>query len=105
MATSDIASLNTKLPADEKAQFVETAEALGMTPSAAIRIFVSKFNEYQGFPFSVRRGIPISDEERRDTMLLNKAIDDGVAKTYNSFGEILTEIDEEIANENVASHA
>ena len=105
MTTSDTASLNTKLPADEKAQFVETAEALGMTPSAAIRIFVSKFNECQGFPFSVRRGIPMSDEERRDTELLNKAIDEGTAKTYNSFREILAEIDEEIASENAASHA
>jgi len=105
MAKSGTASLNTKLPADEKARFVETAEALGMTPSAAIRIFVSKFNEYQGFPFSVKRGIPISDEERRDTALLNNAIDQGTAKTYSSLGEILTEIDEEIASENAASHA
>ena len=105
MASSDTASLNTKLPADEKAQFVTTAEALGMTPSAAIRIFVSTFNEYQGFPFPVRKGITISEEERRDTALLNKAIDEGTAKTYSSFSEILAEIDEEIASENAASHA
>ena len=105
MTASDTSSLNTKLPSEEKAQFVKTAEALGMTPSAVIRVFVSRFNEYQGFPFPVRKEIPLSDEERLDTALLNNAIDNGTAKTYSSFGEILTEIDEEIASENAASHA
>jgi DNA-damage-inducible protein J len=105
MSMSDTASLNTKLRVEEKDQFVETAEALGMTPSAAIRIFVRKFNEYRGFPFAVRREIPMSDEERRDIALLDKAIDEGTATIYDSFSELIAEVDEEIANENVAVHA
>jgi DNA-damage-inducible protein J len=105
MSVSETASLNTKLPAEEKELFAETAEALGMTPSAAIRIFVRKFNEYQGFPFAVRKGFPMSDDERREILLLDKAIDEGVAKTYNSFSELLKEIDEEIATENTVIHA
>lgn len=44
-----------KLDPHEKALFAENAEALGLTPSAAIKIFIKRFNEYQGFPFEVRR--------------------------------------------------
>jgi DNA-damage-inducible protein J len=105
MSVSETASLNTKLPTEEKELFAETAEALGMTPSAAIRIFVRKFNEYQGFPFAVRKGFPMSDDERREVLLLDRAIDEGTAKTYNSFSELLEEIDEEIAAENMVVHA
>jgi DNA-damage-inducible protein J len=105
MGISDTTSLNTKLRVEEKEQFVETAEALGMTPSAAIRIFVRKFNEYQGFPFAVRRETPMSDEERRDIALLDKAIDEGTATIYDSFSELIAEIDEELASETVTTHA
>jgi antitoxin component of RelBE/YafQ-DinJ toxin-antitoxin module len=76
-----------------------------MTPSAAIRIFVRKFNEYQGFPFAVRRGFPMSTEERYEIALLDEAIDAGTAKTYSSFSEIIDEIEEEIASENMAADA
>jgi DNA-damage-inducible protein J len=105
MSATDTASLNTKLPAEEKELFTETAEALGMTPSAAIRVFVRKFNEYQGFPFAVRKGFPMSAEERHEIALLDRALDAGTAKTYGSFSEILAEIEEEIANENMATNA
>lgn len=54
MATAS-ASLNTKLDLDEKREFTRNAEALGISPSAAIKIFVRKFNECGGFPFEVRR--------------------------------------------------
>ncbi len=48
-------SLNTKISATEKKAFVETAQAIGMTPSAAIKAFVHKFCEYGGMPFELRR--------------------------------------------------
>jgi addiction module RelB/DinJ family antitoxin len=105
MSTTDTASLNTKLPADEKELFAETAESLGMTPSAVIRVFVRKFNEYQGFPFAVRRTIPMSEAERREIEMLDKAIDAGTAKTFGSFSEILAEVDAEIALENKTAYA
>jgi antitoxin component of RelBE/YafQ-DinJ toxin-antitoxin module len=105
MSASKTASLNTKLPAEERKLFNETAEALGMTPSAAVRVFVRKFNECQGFPFAVRKGFPMSDDERREIAMLDKAIDEGTAKTYHSFSEVLKEIDEEIANEDTLTHA
>ncbi len=48
-------SLNTKISAEEKKAFVETAQAIGMSPSAAIKAFVHKFCEYGGMPFELRR--------------------------------------------------
>ena len=48
------ASLNTKIDPREKKEFVEIAESLGMSPSAAVRIFVRMFNSCKGFPFDVR---------------------------------------------------
>ncbi len=48
-------SLNTKISAAEKKAFIETAHAIGMTPSAAIKAFVHKFCEYGGMPFELRR--------------------------------------------------
>jgi addiction module RelB/DinJ family antitoxin len=105
MGTTDTASLNTKLPADEKQLFTETAESLGMTPSAVIRVFVRKFNEYQGFPFALRKTIPMSEAERTEIEMLDKAIDTGTAKTYGSFSELLAEVDAEISEENKLAHA
>lgn len=56
MATAT-ASLNTKISLEEKEEFQRNTEALGLTPSAAIKIFVHMFNEYGGFPFELRRPI------------------------------------------------
>ena len=53
-------SLNSQLSAEEKDAFVRNPAALGLTPSAAIKVFVHMFNECGGFPFEVRR--QVSDE-------------------------------------------
>ena len=105
MGATETASLNTKLPVEEKRLFMETVEALGMTPSAAVRVFVRKFNDCQGFPFPVMRSYPMSLEERLEIAQLDKAIDEGSARIYSSFSEILAEIDDEIANEQQVIHA
>ena len=49
-----MASLNTKIDPEEKRQFIENTAALGMTPSAAVKVFVRMFNACKGFPFAVR---------------------------------------------------
>jgi DNA-damage-inducible protein J len=91
------ASLNTKIDPKEKELFVQTAEALGLSPSSAIRVFVRTFNEWGGFPFPVHRSYPMSAEERQSIADLNRQIADGTAKRYGSFAEILAEVDAEIA--------
>ena len=49
-----ITSLNTKISLTDKELFVKTTESLGLTPSGAIKIFVSMCNQSGGFPFEGR---------------------------------------------------
>lgn len=53
--TEALASLSIKLTASEKQRFCETAQAIGLTPSDAIRAFVHKFCECGGMPFELSR--------------------------------------------------
>ena len=48
------ATLNSRIGAEDKEIFIYTTEALGLTPSCAINVFVKRFNECGGFPFDVR---------------------------------------------------
>jgi DNA-damage-inducible protein J len=51
MATRAMKSISAKLRPDEKQTFIETCKSIGTSPSNAIRMFVSAFNERGGFPF------------------------------------------------------
>jgi len=46
--------LGSRVDQDEARIFSETARKLGTTPADAVKIFVSAFNQYGGFPFDVR---------------------------------------------------
>ena len=56
MTAEAVATINTKVSALDKALFVQISENLGLTPSAALKVFVRKFNECGGFPFQVVSG-------------------------------------------------
>lgn len=52
---SATATLNARVDVADKERFAATASALGISPSAAVNVFVRKFNEVGGgFPFDVR---------------------------------------------------
>lgn len=52
MATTTVtAPLSTKVTDAEKHRFVEICDAIGTSPSNALRMFVSAFNRRGGFPF------------------------------------------------------
>ena len=42
-------TLNTKLTPDEKQKFVETAEALGLSSSSALKVLIRTFNKVGDF--------------------------------------------------------
>jgi len=44
-------AITSKLKPEEKREFIRVSDHIGTTPSNAIRIFVSAFNKYGGFPF------------------------------------------------------
>lgn len=78
------ASLHVKLSPDEKREFVEIAESLGMSPSAAVRVFVRKFNACKGFPFDVCQQPSI---DFSSTSILHAKMVDGKAVAPSSWRE------------------
>jgi DNA-damage-inducible protein J len=44
----------TRVADDQAELFKETTKQLGTTPADALRMFVSAFNDYRGFPYEVR---------------------------------------------------
>ena len=66
MATA-LEPLGTRVTAADREEFRRTCEAVGTTPSGALRIFVTCFNNYGGFPFPVRsarqQAEPFANEE------------------------------------------
>ena len=78
--TESLVSLNTKISAEEKRRFVETAKAVGLTPSAAIRAFVLKFCECGEMPFELRKEPRIN---LCHTDLVKARVQDGVVIVPN----------------------
>jgi DNA-damage-inducible protein J len=93
------ATINAKVEPTEKAAFIATAESLGLSPSSAIKVFARAFIDQGGFPFEVRRPVRLSSEGEASYLELMADIKAGTAKSYSDFGEILAEIDAEIAEE------
>lgn len=80
--TESLVSLNVKISAEEKRRFVETAKAVGLTPSAAIKAFVHKFCEYGGMPFELRKEPRINFNHPN---LVKAKVKDGVVIVPNSW--------------------
>lgn len=51
----------TRVDDEQAALFKETTRRLGTTPADALRMFISAFNDYRGFPYEVR--LPREDAE------------------------------------------
>ena len=54
--------ITAKLRPDEKQEFLRIADAIGTTPSNAIRMFVSAFNKRGGFPFDPANPCGLNNE-------------------------------------------
>ena len=67
---------------------------LGFDTPTAIRIFLNQAIRREGMPFEVAK--PTPNAKTLTTLLNNMEL---VPKTYNSFREILEEVDAEIAEE------
>lgn len=61
MATAT-AQLGNRVDAELKRQFDKTAEDIGMTPTAALTVFMKRFVSDGGFPFAVRRPVPTEEQ-------------------------------------------
>ena len=50
-----VVQLATRVDDDQAEEFRETTKKLGLSTADALRMFVSSFNEYQGFPYQFDR--------------------------------------------------
>ena len=95
------AIINAKVDQAEKDSFVATAEALGLSASSALRVFVKKFNEHGGFPFDVRQEPSVwappelTFSSFDDPRLIQKLID-SVDKTDEKDFETLEQFEEKL---------
>lgn len=61
MATATV-PLGNRVDAHLKSRFDETAADLGLTPTAALTVFMKRFVDDGGFPFDVRKPTPSKSE-------------------------------------------
>lgn len=54
--------LGNRVDVNLKREFDSTAEDLGLTPTAAITVFMKRFVQDRGFPFDVRKPTPNRSE-------------------------------------------
>lgn len=62
MSTTATVPLGSRVDANLKREFDTTAEELGLTPTAALTVFMKRFVADGGFPFEVRKRVPTQSE-------------------------------------------
>ena len=65
---SATATLNARVDVADKERFAATASALGISPSAAVNVFVRKFNEVGGGFASEAEACDFADAAARDVI-------------------------------------
>lgn len=92
-ATAVMEPISSKLRHDEKKTFLETCEAIGTTPSNAIRMFVSAFNRRGGFPFDSANPYGFS----ADTLQAMEDAAEGrnLSGPFHGVDELMTALEEE----------
>lgn len=66
-------SMNLKFSPEVKAEFDSIAKRLGLTPTAAVNIFIRQFIDHRGFPFAVRLA---DNKEQRFAQAMDRRFDE-----------------------------
>lgn len=90
MAATATATLNLKLPPEEKESFIEACAALGTTPSNAVRMFVSAFNRQGGFPFDLSN--PYGYNQETVQAIEDTAARRNLSRPFSTVDEMFDEI-------------
>lgn len=85
-------SISAKVKPEEKTQFVEVCDAIGTSPSNAIRMFIAAFNRRGGFPFDPANPYGFNQETLQ-------AMDDAVtghnvSETFHSMDALVASLEE-----------
>lgn len=92
MATTTMVPISSKLRSDEKETFLSTCDAIGTSPSNAIRMFVSAFNKRGGFPFDPANPYGFSPET---LAAMDDAIEGRVIGPFDSVDDMFASLDED----------
>ena len=87
-------NMNIRMDKEVKEQAQRIFAELGMDMTTAVNVFLRQAIRYNGFPFDVRFEVP-NEETRKAIEEVQRLKADPHKKTYNSFSEILGELDDE----------
>lgn len=87
-------NMNIRMDKEIKEQAQMIFSELGMDMTTAVNVFLRQAIRYRGFPFDVRFEVP-NEETRMAIEEVQRLKADPHKKTYNSFSEILGELDDE----------
>lgn len=87
-------NMNIRMDKEVKEQAKQIFADLGMDMTTAINVFLRQAIRYKGFPFDVRFEMP-NEETRKAIEEVQRLKADPHKKTYNSFAEILGELNDE----------
>ncbi len=92
-----MANINVTIRMDEdiKHQADDLFSDLGMSLSGAITVFIKQAIRQQAIPFTIARDVP-NQETLEAIEEVQRLKNDPAKKTYDSFNEILKELDSEI---------
>ncbi len=85
--------ISSKLRHDEKKTFLETCDAIGTTPSNAIRMFVSAFNRRGGFPFDPSN--PCGYSAQTLLAMDDAALGRNLSGPYHNVDELMAALEED----------
>lgn len=91
MATETMATLSAKVKPEEKAAFNEVCDSIGLSPSNAIRMFVSAVNKCKGLPFDTRNPYGFNKETLQ--AMEDSANMVGVSRGFDSIDDMIAELE------------
>jgi len=81
-------SISARIPANEKALFLQTVKRNGTDTAAAIRSFIHAFVVEGGYPFDTAQYYPIDEAEEAEIAALKAQVKAGTLKGFSSHEEL-----------------
>lgn len=94
-----MATINFRVDDNVKVQAARVFDEIGLDVTTALNIFLRAAIYYNGIPFELRRPNPETLAAMEEAK--NIASGEFKAKAYDSFGDLVKELEEEIAQEEV----
>ena len=93
MTTATMGTITAKIKEGEKSRFTETCDKIGTSPSNAIRMFVTAFNQRGGFPFDPAN--PYGFNEETLAAIKDASDETNLIGPFNTVEEMFDTLDEQ----------